>query len=67
MEESREGHHAVYVDAGSTLLYCESRLGLMAGLAVQELVESTTGEPCPCKAGHDCPLVLGRSEVSHCK
>lgn len=48
--------------ANAGLLFCESRLGLMAGLAVQEMVEKTTGELCPCKVLGEgsCPLMLGR-------
>lgn len=44
----------------SRLLYCESHLGMMAGLAVQQMVEEMTGGPCPCQAGQECPLALGR-------
>jgi len=37
---------------GCEVLFDEER-----GLAVQELVEAATGEPCPCKQGRACPLL----------
>lgn len=37
-------------------LYCVQRLGETEGLAVVELVERLTGEPCPCRQGKVCPV-----------
>lgn len=37
-------------------LFCIQRLGYEAGSEVIELVERTTGLPCPCKTGKVCPL-----------
>lgn len=41
-------------------LYCVTRLGAAEGAKVIELIEATTGKPCPCKLTGQCPLALGR-------
>jgi hypothetical protein len=38
-------------------LLCVKMFGSVRGAEVQELVERTTGEPCPCVAGRVCPLL----------
>lgn len=40
----------------SDLLPCEVAMGLIRGREIQELVEESTGRPCPCRLGHACPL-----------
>ncbi len=38
-------------------LPCVQVFGLVVGAEVQDFVERTTGQPCPCRQGRQCPLV----------
>lgn len=38
------------------MMQCEWLFGEKRGGEIQTLVESSTGEPCPCKQGLGCPL-----------
>lgn len=42
------------------MLECERLMSGSTAMDVQDLIESVTGEPCPCKQGRRCPL---RAEV----
>lgn len=43
---------------GRTEMYeCERLFGIEEGLKIQEMVESGTGSPCPCKQGKPCLLI----------
>lgn len=39
------------------MLGCEVLFDEQQGREVMELVERTTGKPCPCKQGQGCPLL----------
>lgn len=43
-------------------LYCVSRLGPDEAGKVIEMVEKSTGKPCPCKLTGQCPMLLGRQQ-----
>lgn len=36
---------------------CQELFGIQRGQEVHELVEQSTGAPCPCLSGKSCPLV----------
>lgn len=36
---------------------CEVLFSAERAMAVQQLVEESTGKPCPCKVGRACPLL----------
>lgn len=38
------------------VMLCEAAFGLVRGREIQQLVEDSTGEACPCKQGRPCPL-----------
>lgn len=40
-----------------TTLPCKEKFGEVRGSEVIALIERTTGELCPCKAGRACPLL----------
>lgn len=41
----------------SGVLWCEMLMPTSRAVALQELIEEQTGEPCPCKRDLDCPLM----------
>jgi len=41
----------------TTELLCVGMFGLVHGAEIEDLVERTTGEPCPCRQGRTCPLL----------
>ena len=42
---------------------CEVLFNSEQALHIQQLIETATGRPCPCKQGRTCPL-LARQEVA---
>jgi hypothetical protein len=38
-------------------LACMTLFGAARGVEIIELVESSTGHPCPCRRGKPCPLL----------
>lgn len=38
------------------MMRCEELFGAERGREIQELVEASIGEPCPCITGRACPL-----------
>lgn len=45
-------------------LPCKTMFGEARGSEIIELVERTTGELCPCKAGRACPLLPAPGAVA---
>jgi hypothetical protein len=45
-------------------LECTKIFGQVRGAEIVELVERTTGQPCPCKQGRPCPLVEALSPLA---
>jgi hypothetical protein len=39
------------------VLWCEALMPTARAVALQGLIEEQTGQPCPCKQGHACPLM----------
>ena len=39
------------------LLACQAMFGIERGNEIRELVETATGEPCPCLQNERCPLL----------
>lgn len=36
---------------------CQAIYGIERGAEVQAFLELATGQPCPCRQGHSCPLM----------
>lgn len=45
------------------LLTCHTIFGVQRGDELLELIEETTGQPCPCRRGQPCPLMPNTAVV----